>query len=98
MTAYTDRHRTDDPDLCVVCGEPRYQKHAETCSGRPKPRLHQALGRCWCHKCHELSEALELNRGLLCVRCYGNGQLAVGPYGSLRETCPLCRGDGRRRP
>jgi hypothetical protein len=37
VTAYTDRHRTDDPAIptCVVCGKPRYQKHAERCAGRP---------------------------------------------------------------
>jgi hypothetical protein len=36
VTAYTDRHRTDDPvQTCVVCNEPKYQKHAERCAGRP---------------------------------------------------------------
>jgi hypothetical protein len=36
VTAYTDRHRTDDPvQTCVVCNQPKYQKHAERCAGRP---------------------------------------------------------------
>lgn len=59
--------RVTKDKVCPECGEGYWSwgAHAETCPGpRPAYRLHQALGRCWCHRCHTMSQAIDLNRAL----------------------------------